>query len=85
MVTWKCCGCGAVAPDRREGCNCPTELLYAAGEPSRHDFKIRVPQTREGNLREMKRLKMLKIIGRHCSEPEVAERICADILVNLIT
>lgn len=25
---WRCCGCGAPAPDRHSGCACPTGVVF---------------------------------------------------------
>lgn len=37
---WKCSGCGAVAPDRVEACDCPTISLYRwSGEYMEHAIK----------------------------------------------
>ena len=31
---WRCCGCGAPAPDRHSGCDCPTGVVFRLeGEP----------------------------------------------------
>jgi hypothetical protein len=38
---WKCCGCGAEAPDRESPCDCPTACVYLRREGQDDEIAIK--------------------------------------------